>query len=93
MTAAKIDPAGSLYINRAGKMKVQLCKHAVTGGSWGFSQVPCGDWCPDFDVILKARRGIYKGTYISICTKMLFFTEFEDERLQMREFDKILEPD
>lgn len=86
MAAAKIDVVGSLYINRAGKMKIQLCRHAITGGAWGFSQVPCGDWCRSFGEPYK----VAKGYYLPGCKGEEFFTELIDERLLMREFDKIL---
>lgn len=37
----KIDDAGILWIERAGRMKVQNCPRAT--GDWH-----CGDWCPWF---------------------------------------------
>jgi hypothetical protein len=92
-TGAKIDAVGTFYIKRAGLLKVQLCRFGHSGGSWGFGQVPCGDWCPSFGepVAGKDRKG-KDITYISLCDKLETpFREFEDERVLLRKASKIME--
>ena len=44
-----IDKQGSLWFERAGKMKLQLCPYCTMVDSFGDNNLkPCGDWCPSF---------------------------------------------
>lgn len=80
----KIDRAGCLYIERAGKVKKQRCPfYGVT------EEFPdpaeCGDWCPLFG---EPMRETYIDDYgknksrivLALCHKTHEFNEFTDER-------------
>lgn len=73
----KIDATGWLYIERAGRMKVQVCPYK----SNRYYSKPCGDWCPLFqDPYSYTRQDHIKGILLEICQASIFFEEFEDER-------------
>jgi len=79
----KIDKYGALYIERAGKMKDQLCPYISECGS----PIACGDECPLFgepkptmDIGLYGRSEKTGQTTIEICHRDLIFDEFTDER-------------
>jgi hypothetical protein len=92
-TGAKIDAAGTFYIKRAGKLKVQLCRFGHSGGSWGFGQAPCGDWCPSFGEPVPGKDSKGKNiVYLSWCDNLETpFQEFEDERVLIRQADSLME--
>lgn len=102
MTTGKLNITGSLLIERAGKLKVQMCKKSHAGVSTsetdkdgnlkvvlGIGNGPCGDDCPAFGepvVLLNDTR-----TVIKICEgKEWIFDEFTDERVVVQELDKQL---
>jgi len=79
----KIDKYGALYIERAGKMKDQLCPYISERGS----PIACCDECPLFgepkptmDIGLYGRSEKTGQTTIEICHRDLIFDEFTDER-------------
>jgi hypothetical protein len=85
----KIDENGWLWIERAGKLKKQLCPFS-NGGDWEAScgdwcpwEASCGDWCPMFGDPYRytLEKGI-PATAIDICQAVLVFEEFEDERVE-----------
>jgi hypothetical protein len=71
----KIDKYGTLYIERAGKMKDQLCPYASECGS----PIPCSDTCPLFGEP-RPETGT-ASAILDLCQgKKLFFDKFTDER-------------
>jgi hypothetical protein len=68
----KIDRDGSLYLERAGKLKGQFCPHQK-------GLMNCGDWCPHF----AEPTETIDYTYLCIscgCGKTFAFNELTDER-------------
>lgn len=73
----QIDVDGNLKIERAGRLKYQLCP---------FAPVPtthCGDWCPHFDEPepYTASDGT-QGHGISLCHGKEVYGLFEDLRVK-----------
>lgn len=64
-----VDEKGHLYIIRAGVSKAQYCPYTIFNTS-------CGDYCPLFGEPVKDEHKIY----LSICQRLLMFTELVDRR-------------
>jgi len=79
-----IDKQGSLWTERAGKRRLQLCPYVVSPDSLSDErQRPCGDWCPHFRepiVTSVNQQGEAKGTVV-ICGDRAISGIIEDERL------------
>ena len=71
----QIDQEGNLKIERAGRMKAQLCPFASTYG------LKCGDWCPHFDEPepCEQRQGT---STLDLCHRRQLFGELEDLRVK-----------
>jgi hypothetical protein len=67
----KIDGAGNLWIERAGKWKGQLCPHDTNA-------VQCGDHCPMFDEPMREED--YSA--LDICGHYRLEGEIIDERIR-----------
>lgn len=70
----KITKRGDFYIERPGKMVVQICPFALDEYR---GHTTCGDWCPLFGE--PERHPKY--TYLILCHRMIEFAEFTDERV------------
>jgi hypothetical protein len=47
---AKIDKDGFLWVERAGKMRKQICPNGYDTTTMKYYEPsPCGDWCPQFN--------------------------------------------
>lgn len=71
----KINKRGLLEIERAGTMKQQACPYVPV-------PCECGDWCPLFsepDTYSTGQAGD-ELTEIDICSSILSFDQFSDER-------------
>jgi len=77
----RITKDGALEIMRGRKWKPQYCLHSQNNP---VSDRACGDWCPLFGEPEQACRRIIDEmnlvTAVPLCTKMIFFTDFTDER-------------
>ena len=73
----KIDKYGTLYIERAGKMKDQLCPYSSECGS----PIACSDTCPLFGEPTQLSHTSSGDTYgIKLCQRELVFDKLTDER-------------
>lgn len=75
---AKIDKDGSLYLERAGKMKDQICPFGIA--SEPTRGAACGDWCPLFSNYMNEDNSV---VVIYICHDKMFYInpdDFTDER-------------
>jgi hypothetical protein len=73
----RIDNAGYLVINRAGKERMQGCP--FNSGAY------CGDWCPLFSEPVLEGESKYLDSMpgywvIRLCRKAVILEEFDDER-------------
>lgn len=82
-----IDKNGWLHLDRAGKMKVQICPYATSHSTLVKN---CGDWCPLFgepeqfdtmECVPKAGRPL-NAVRVKICRGMFsaYLEDFTDER-------------
>ena len=89
----KIDKYGTLYIERAGEMKDQLCPYASECGS----PIACSDTCPLFgepvfdedrkmqvtgggNAAGSVKVGLKESATLALCERTLLFDKFTDER-------------
>lgn len=72
----KLNEFGNLSIERAGKLKLQLCP-----GGEGEASAACGDWCPLFlePKNLQVAKSQEKWV-LDLCMNTVIFDEFIDER-------------
>jgi hypothetical protein len=75
-----IDREGTLFIERAGKMKGQSCPFSISM-EW------CGDWCPlfgepeNYNELGLKFEGVRTGIWIRLCqSSCLIFESLKDER-------------
>ena len=82
----KIDKDGNLWLERAGKMKIQECKETILETNdfnpavTEYIYRPCGDWCPLFDDSIGVEED-NSGTEvvsISICEGKVLQCRVED---------------
>jgi hypothetical protein len=73
----KIDRDGSLYLERAGKLKGQFCPHQK-------GLMNCGDWCPHFgEPEIEYSDDYEEDVYLHLTCgqgRVFAFDEFTDER-------------
>ncbi len=81
----KINLNGYLKIERAGTMRSQICPQVMRRGllrpNPSYEDLPCGDWCPLFSEPERLNPRD-EGWEILICKTSLYFTEFQDERVE-----------
>lgn len=83
----RIAKDGTLYLERAGKEKAQICPHHQ-GDEWGAGR--CGDWCPLFGEPVDIRPiewfdgGLVKTGpekwKLALCREKLVINGLADER-------------
>ena len=69
----KIDEDGYLWIERGGKMKIQMCPHDTSDRDSCRTE-PCGDWCPLFG---EPHFDEDRNYCLSLCDNTEWFTDFD----------------